>query len=614
MNFSKDPLQAFSLVEILIAIGIFSIFSLGVVYLSLDTLQRDAKVELRQEALLYAQEGLEAVRNMRDRSYLLLSNGDHGLSFSSDTWSFVAAPESINGFYFRTISIEDVYRDINGDVATAGTYDPETKKITSEVSWQWHSVFPQSVLLTTYLSNWSGNDWIQTTCGEWNSGTFENTESETSTAPPPDNCLLKLSLVEEASDFFVSTDLGEHAVDVVVEGNYAYVATKKSALGFAVVDISDPNNPLIIKELDVGGKGRYLTKQGNTIYMAVENKTKGLAIVDVTTPSSASVIYQLNVGDYGNQPAAFGNTLFMGVEKSNGGFVSVNITNPASPSLLQTLNLNAKVRSVALSSSYAYVGVDDDSTGFRVLNISNPSSITSITSLDVGEEVNAVLLNSGFAFLGTEDSDDSLQVVTLANPEAPSLVNSLDVSGEIQDLGYLDGYVYAAVDNNHAGLAVINITTPSTPTLSYNLDIMGKGTGVDVEGNYVYVTTDVSNRGLVIIGTLVSGVSTSGSYTSTIFDTGGEDTRYNFIEWDHTEVPGGSVHVQIRTADTTSSINSATWVGSDGTSGTYYETPRTEITLDSNRTGLRYFQFKIDLDSDGSTSPPVESLRVNYNP
>lgn len=81
--------KGFSLVEIMLAICIFAIFAVGITYLSLDTLNRDSKVVLNSEAMHYAQEGLEVVRNIRDRNFLSLTNGDHGLVLNNgvlDIW------------------------------------------------------------------------------------------------------------------------------------------------------------------------------------------------------------------------------------------------------------------------------------------------------------------------------------------------------------------------------------------------------------------------------------------------------------------------------------------------------------------------------------------------
>lgn len=613
---AEPATKAFTLIELMLAITLFSIYSLAFFQLSLTVIQYDASTELEYEALNYAQEGIEAVRQMRDRNYLLVSNGDHGLSLTNDTWSFVAAPERIDNFFDRTVTVEDVYRDTNNNMSESGTFDPETKKVTSLVEWDERSVIPRSISIESYLANWTGDDWIQETCDEFENGTFENIETIGTSAPPVNDCAITLSLIEQSSTFFASADLGEHANDVYVEGNYAYVANDKTNAGFTIVNVQDPENPVIVKELDVGGKGRYITKDGNYVYMGVQKSGGGFVIVDVSNPASATKIATLNVGGYGNQPKASGNYVFFGVENDDGGFKVIDVNNKSSPVVRKTLDFDATVQAVYLKNTYAYLGLDDDHLAFRVVSISDPINPQLRASINVGEEINAIDISGPIAYAATEEDDDALQVIDITNPESPSLItqNDGDNEGEIQDISILDNYLYAAVDNTNGGLMAFSIENPLAPSWLYTTDITGKGTGIQALGNYIYITTDVNNRGLVIIGTTQTSVSTSGTYTSNILDTGSTDTRYNFIEWDHNEVPGGDVKFQMKTADTGDNLATATWIGSDGTNATYYETSRTNIILDPAKTGVRFAQFKAFIDSDGATSPTIESVRINFTP
>ncbi len=608
--------SGFSLVEILIAMTLFSLFSVSVFYLSLDTLQRDTRIELESQALRYAEEGLEATRNMRDRNFFLLTNGDHGLRFSNDAWSFIEAPEDIDGFFDRTVTIYDVYRDVNEDIITdGGTFDPETKLVTSQVTWT-SGIVPKSVILRTYLTNWTGDDWMQTTCSELNSGTFDLTEPIETLSPPTDNCALTLSLTETQSAFFSSADIGDHGNDVYVEGNYAYVASNKSQEGLVIVNVSDPSHPTIASRLDIGNKGRYIVKDGNYVYVGMQKVSQtnaGLAIVDVTNPSNPIRRSTVNVGGDGNLPAINGNYLYMGADSSEKLKV-VNITNKSSPSVIASLDLDTEVYVVHLRNGYAYLGTEDDSHGFMVLSISNPASPSLVTSLNVGEEVNTITSNGLFAYLGTEESDDSLQVVNISDPTHPILTSSLDVEGEIQDISILDDYLYATLNKIDDSLVAVNIVDPVNPQVLYNIDVHAKGTGVYAYGNYIYLAVNTSNPGLIILGTTETSYLSSGSYISQSLDTGSEETRYNFIEWDHLEVPGGSVQFQIRTASSVELLESAIWVGSDGTNSTYYETSRTPIILDPERSGQRYAQFRAFINSDGASAPLIESVRLNYTP
>lgn len=607
--------RGFSTVEIMLAISIFAIFTIGLLYLSIDTIQRDSRINLNTESLLYAQEGIEAARSIADKNYLLLTNGDHGLYINGGDWDFVPAPEDIDGFYERTITVEDVYRNESGDIDEAGTqYDPDIKKVTSEVSWLQAGIIPKTTSLTTYIANWKGDDVIQTTCTEINEGTFDNTDTTPLPSPPSDNCGIKLFEIEVGSDFFSTVNLGKHANDVDIDGNYAYLASSDEGEGFSIADISDIENPSIIANLDVTGKGRYVRKSGNYAYLGVARANSGLAIVNVSNPNSPSLSTSEDIGEIGNQPDTFDNNLYMAVNAENESFLVYDISDKSSPILLDSIQFNDEVYVIQINGNYAYLGLDDDNLGFRVVDISDPNNVSQIASLNVGEEVNAIEIQGNIAFLGTEDTADSLQVVNISDPSNPTIITSINVNGEIQDLTITGDYLYAAVDEANAGLAAINISNPYSPYLAYNLDILGKGTGIDSDTNYVYISTDVSNRGLVIVGVTVLEMMMNGTYESPTFDTGSNDTRYNFIEWDHTEVPSGSVKFQIRTASTTGNIGSATWVGHDGTNATYYENSRTAITLDPGASGSRYFQYKAYLDSDGVTTPVINSVKINYTP
>lgn len=605
-----------ALVEAMLAMAIFAIFSIGAFYLSIDTVQRDTKISMNTEALLYAQEGIEATKSIGNRNFLLLENGDHGLLLSGGAWNFALAPETISAEYSRTITVSDVYRNGSGNIDEAGTIlDPDTKKITSEVTWTQKGIIPRTVSLDSYITNWKGDDWVMTTCTEFNAGTFEDTENMEEESPPDDNCSIKLALVEDASGFFSSANVGKHAKDVVVDGNYAYLAVDDMSKGLQIVNVSTPNSPVIVATKDISEKGKTITKDGNYVYVGIREKShNGVKILNVSNPLSPQLSSSIHTEHDGNALKVLGNYLYLGIEHYTSSFLSYDITNKSSPVLKDTINFGDEVQAIKISGNYAYVGLDDDNHGFRVVNISNPLNMTEIANLDLNEEVNAITISGSLAFVGTEKHDESLQVVDISTPGNPELIKSVDVNGEIKDLAIQGDYLYAAVDETHEGLAAINISNPYNPTLAYSLNVSGKGTGIDADENYIYVTTDTANKGLVIIGATVEGIATNGTYTSTILDTESENPRYNFIEWEFTNTASGSIKFQLRTADSEENIESATWVGKDGTDQTYYENSRTIIELDPGRSGERYCQFKAFVSSDGVSSPTLESVKINFTP
>ncbi len=606
--------KGFSLIEMLLAMMVFGLFATAVFGVALDTSQRDAKVELENQVLAYAQEGLEAVRNMRDRNYLLVTNGDHGLKLENDVWSFIAAPETIDAFYERTITVDDVYRDGTGAIAAVGTFDPDTRKITSTVNWDYNGIFSRSTSLVMYLSNWKGSDHISTTCTEFNVGTYTDTEAIETSAPPADNCAVKLNVIESASEGFTSSDLGDHGNDVVVDGDYAYVANNKTQTGLTIVNVANRSAPVITKNIDIGAKGRHVVKDGNYAFVGVEKSSKGLAIVDVSVPGTAFVTSTLNVGDYGNDLRVSGNYLYMGVHQETNSFKVINIANKSAPSVAGQLNYNDIVQAIELHNNYAYLGLSDDSQSFKVVDITNPAAPVKVTSLDVDEEVNAIAISGYYAFVGIENSSNSLKVVDISNPAAPVVVASLNVGGEIQDLSIFGDYLYAAIDEHDAALGAINILNPLAPYLAYNKDLAAKASGIDSDASSIFITIDVNNKGLLITGTTLIETLANGTFISNKIDTGSTSTRYNYITWDQVTTPGGAITMQLRTASSLAGLDTAVWAGSDGTNSTYYENPRTAIQLAPGSTGPRYFQMKAFISSNGVNSPLLESIKVNYTP
>jgi Tfp pilus assembly protein PilV len=121
MSFEKGQ----SLIELVIAIGIFVIIvsSLAILmFNSYDTGRLAAEIT---QANFLAEEGLEITRSIRDNNWQDLTN-------LSDT---------IDGKFNRFVSIEDIGID--------------RKKITSRVTWQFTEQKSQEVQLITYLTNWA---------------------------------------------------------------------------------------------------------------------------------------------------------------------------------------------------------------------------------------------------------------------------------------------------------------------------------------------------------------------------------------------------------------------------------------------------------------------------
>ena len=153
--------KGFGLIEIVIVSSIISVavVSLSYVLVLSNRLSSRASDEIR--ANFIAEEGIEAIRFLRDKSWttdlsVLVPNTDYFVILDTSTgqWSISTTEPGLLGDLFRrTIRVDSVYRDPSFDiVASGGTIDPETLRITSLVTWQYGTTS-----LETYLSNMFNN-------------------------------------------------------------------------------------------------------------------------------------------------------------------------------------------------------------------------------------------------------------------------------------------------------------------------------------------------------------------------------------------------------------------------------------------------------------------------
>ena len=113
----------------------------------------------KNREILYAQEGIEAVNNIRDRDFNALVNGTHGLTINSFLWELNGSSDTY-GNLTREVTISDV--------------DSFTKEIQVVVT---NTVSSKTVTLKTQMSSWKTETWLVTSQAEFDSGTLTNVVS-----------------------------------------------------------------------------------------------------------------------------------------------------------------------------------------------------------------------------------------------------------------------------------------------------------------------------------------------------------------------------------------------------------------------------------------------------
>ena len=170
--------QGQSIVEMIIAIAIFSLVASSITMMVLGSFSALMQGGEQTEAKALVQEGIEAVRAIKDRAWNENIYSTSSVSVNANQWVFdgEGLTETI-GKFTRVISFDDVCRDNSDDIVDCpGSYiDVQSKKASVVVSWDVRPSVQNIVERVSYITNWDSSEWIQT---DWSGGSGQSIWSD----------------------------------------------------------------------------------------------------------------------------------------------------------------------------------------------------------------------------------------------------------------------------------------------------------------------------------------------------------------------------------------------------------------------------------------------------
>lgn len=424
--------HGFSLVEVLLAVSVFGLMVTGLIGGLIYGQQSTQLAGQRVRAVMLADEGLEAVRNIRDANFANLADGTYGLTTTGNQWNLSGSSDTT---------------DIFTRAVTISTVDTNRKSITSSVAWQQNVQRGGLVSLATRLSYW------MKVVGSWASPT-------------------------QAASIDLSGN--QDGVKVQVQGNYAYLVRSNASNNFVVIDVTNPSAPSTLSTISITGKPTNIYVSGNYAYVTSNDNSQELQIIDISSPSSPSVVGSYNASGNADANGVYvvGNTAYVvRANSANAEFSIVNVTNHSSPAELGTLDLGAVGYEVVVSGNYAYAASGSNSQEVQVVDISSPSApFLSGPGMNLSSNTDATTI----AFSGTTlfvGQGTTLYDISVSNPLLPVNLGSISTSDTLSDialnLGNGGTYVYIATTDNSLEFQVIDVTTPATPVLLGSVNTPG---------------------------------------------------------------------------------------------------------------------------------------------
>ena len=323
----------------------------------------------------------------------------------------------------------------------------------------------------------------------------------------------------------VFVDTPGTAQKITLSGNYAYIADHTG--GLRIIDISTPSNPAEVGSFELGNNEYALDVdiQGNYAYLASYFKLK---IIDISDPTSPTEAGEFPGNAFG--VAVSGSYAYLGA--SAVGLNIVDISTPSNPVLVGNVDCSDTFSYVVLSGNLAYVV--DRFSGVKAVDISTPSDPRIVGSFDTPEYAISMALSGNYLYVG--DNSNSVQILDVSILSAPQIAGNRHVGSWAHDVDVVDDRAFVGISGS---LQIIDISDVSNPTITTSVDVTPNiARDVEVSGNYAFVASgrefrvvDVipgSESYLDTVATIATGsygadliISGSYAYLATRYDSGG---------------------------------------------------------------------------------------------
>ena len=472
MAFSRSR-NGQSVVEVLIAVALLALMTTASFVLLATSFSESLISQEDATAQNLLIEGVEAVRQIRDRDFTLLTAGSHGLVKGGTDWIFSGTQDITQSTYTRTVAITET--------------DDDTRDVTVRVQWTPRPDRPLDLQIATRFTDW-----------------------QTPPAPPSSNCSASGVSGNWAAPIVLGTaDIGSgnQGTDVVVDLPYVYmsgVAASSSKPDFFVFDATNPASPQLIRSVDIGADGiNSLFYKDDHVYAASGNDTKEFMIFDVSTPSTAFLAGSTNLPGSADAITVTVKDTLAAVGRSSSSdneLFFYDITNPAIPSLLLGVDVAGHVNDFASSNDYLFA-VTSAATGdlmiYDITNLLSPTLAISYNIADDAEDISVAFQDPDTLFIGNKSN--KLIVLDVENFAEISEITSINTNGEVRDVVCVVGdLAFLGTTNSNKEFIVYDISNPESVTEYSSLNFPQVTGGVDFADNKVF-TAVRSNDALRII-------------------------------------------------------------------------------------------------------------------
>ncbi|MFH1207738.1 MAG: prepilin-type N-terminal cleavage/methylation domain-containing protein [Patescibacteria group bacterium] len=627
-----------SLLELLVAMGIFVLVIASTMFLTLDAHLANQEGGQRTRAAALAQEGMEASKSLASRGWKYLTVGTHGLSAVTNVWQYNGAVDSL-GIFSRAVTVASVNRDVSGNITTSGgALDLDTKLVTSQVTWSPRPNRPSSVIVNSYMTNWKSRRWIQTQQADFDAGTKNQVVSANISGGELE--LASAGGGTLGNKFKIDTSVATQRLNNTTNRiSFRFTAQNSKTVNSIRVFIHEKNgtgNTSFRYGLqgDNSGNpsGTWLASADLALSGTVATNNWQSLTLSSTYTIIAGTVYHLVVQPVpGTSPAPNGSR-----------YISLRVTTPLNAMIPLSNNPDLQSNVLYYTGSWQlpinrqpiYVLGFTDATfeGDPYISLTEVNQERIFGGNYVGEQFTPGSTVTAAAV--------TFEAKKIGAPAGNLMVALYDVSGSsLVEQGVLSAagsvgtsygsftytftsprtlsfgatyrvYVFSSVANNNSNyfrIRRLEVTNNAVyRNISYNAVVSFLTRSANSGGSWTpFNQADIGGYYF----TLQSSYQLTGDFISSAFDTGSANTVDNYLAWTSTVPVGTTLQYQVRTAATQVELASATWVGPDGTGATFFTTAGDIIADNAN---TRWIQYRAHFTSTGAATPTLSDITVNY--
>ncbi len=255
-----------------------------------------------------------------------------------------------------------------------------------------------------------------------------------------------------------SLDVGFPPLSIQAEGSL--VAVAGGLAGVALIDVSSPTAPIQVSMLRVSAS--KLAIQGRYAYLS--DKDGYLRIADLSNPNSPNIVAELQVEGRPQEVVVVGNYAYLVV---NTKLLVIDVSSPNSPSVVGTLERPAQLVAVANANNGLRAYIDSvDYGGIEVIDVSDPAQLGVLGEHFVGARLMKLVARGDMLYATFNDwwgSAKGLRIIDVSDSSNPITTAVELTGGGAYGLDVWGDYAYVA--DGSAGLKILDIRDSYNPFL-----------------------------------------------------------------------------------------------------------------------------------------------------